>query len=134
MAVGTTFFVDSSHGSNRVTRRYYSGHMFFVNRVPVKWLSCRQKTVETSAFSSEFIVMKHCIEDIKYLRFKLRMFESMRIPVSSILRRSTYGYFWNLRTHMTHNLHAKFTRYVHNLHAQFTRTIYAINFSLARKF
>ena len=34
----------------------------------------RQQTVETSAFSSEFIAMKHCIEDIEYLRFKLRMF------------------------------------------------------------
>ena len=30
--------------------------------------------METSAFSSEFIAMKHCIEDIEYLRFKLRIF------------------------------------------------------------
>ena len=46
----------------------------FVNRAPVKWHSKRQTTVETSAFSSEFIAMKHCIEDIEHLRFKLRMF------------------------------------------------------------
>ena len=58
----------------------------------------------------------------------------VRIPVSPLLRRSKYGYFWNLHTHMTHNLHAQFTRYVHNLYAQLTRTIYAIRFSLARKF
>ena len=30
--------------------------------------------METSAFSAEFLTMKHCIEDIEYLRFKLQMF------------------------------------------------------------
>ena len=30
--------------------------------------------VETSAFSSEFLALKECIEDIEHLRFKLRMF------------------------------------------------------------
>ena len=40
----------------------------------VKWLSRRQQTVETSAFSSEFIALKQCIEDVEHLRFKLRMF------------------------------------------------------------
>ena len=46
----------------------------FVNKAPIKWVRKRQQTVETSAFSSEFIALKHCIEDIEYLRFKLRMF------------------------------------------------------------
>ena len=77
--VVTTAFVDSSHGANRVTRKSHSGHILFVNRAPVKWYSKRQPTVETSAFSSEFLAMKHCIEDIEYLRFKLRMFG---IPLS----------------------------------------------------
>ena len=45
-----------------------------MNSAPVKWLSKRQQTVETSAFSSEFIALKQCIEDIEHLRFKLRMF------------------------------------------------------------
>jgi len=73
-SVVTTAFVDASHAANKVTRRSHSGHILFVNRAPVKWHSKRQTTVETSAFSSEFIAMKHCIEDIEYLRFKLRMF------------------------------------------------------------
>ena len=72
--VVTTAFVDASHAANRVTRRSHSGHILFVNRAPVEWHSERQNTVETSAFSSEFIAMKHCIEDIECLRFKLRMF------------------------------------------------------------
>ena len=74
MAVFTTAFLDSSHGSNKVKRRSHSGHLLFVNRAPVKRLSHQQQTVETSAFLSEFIAMKHCIEDIEYLRFKIRMF------------------------------------------------------------
>ena len=63
-AVTTSAYVDSSHGANKVTRRSHSGHILFVNRAPVKWVSRRQNTVETSAFSSEFIAMKltwrHC--------------------------------------------------------------------------
>lgn len=73
-AVVTTAFVDASHAANKKTRRSHSGHILFVNRAPVKWYSKRQNTVETSAFSSEFIAMKQCIEEIEHLRFKLRMF------------------------------------------------------------
>ena len=74
VAVRTTAFVDSSHGANKVTRRSQSGHILFVNSALLKWLSRRQQTVETSAFSSEFIALKRCIEDVEHLRFKLRMF------------------------------------------------------------
>jgi len=73
-SVTTSAFTDSSHGANKVTRRSHTGYILFVNRAPVKWISRRQNTVETSAFSSEFIAMKQCIEDIEHLRFKLRMF------------------------------------------------------------
>ena len=73
-SVTTSAYVDSSHGANKVTRRSHTGYVLFVNRAPVKWISRRQNTVETSAFSSEFIAMKQCIEDIEHLRFKLRMF------------------------------------------------------------
>ena len=72
--VATTAFADASHAADKVTWRSHSGHILFVNRAPVKWHSERQTTLETSAFSSEFIAMKHCIEDIECLRFKLRMF------------------------------------------------------------
>ena len=72
--VVTTAFVDASHAANRVARRSHAGHIPFVDRAPVKLHSKRQNTVETSAFSSEFTAMKHCIEDIEHLRFELRMF------------------------------------------------------------
>ena len=72
--VVTTAFVDASHAANKKTRRSHSGHVIFVNRAPVKWYSKRQQTVETSAFSSEFIAMRHCLEDVEFIRYKLRMF------------------------------------------------------------
>ena len=78
-SVITSGMVDAAPGSNKVTRRSHTGYILFVNRAPVKWVSKRQQTVETSAFSSEFIAMKQCIEDIEHLRFKIRMFG---IPIS----------------------------------------------------
>ena len=70
----TTAFVDASHAADEVTWMSHSGHILLVDGVPVEWRSKRQTTVKTSAFSSEFIAMKHCIEDVEHLRFKLRMF------------------------------------------------------------
>ena len=72
--VATTAFADASHAADKVTCGSHSGHIPFVNRAPVEWHSKKQNAVETSAFSSEFTAMKHCIEDIEHLRFKLRMF------------------------------------------------------------
>ena len=72
--VVTTGFVDASHAANKKNRRSHTGYLLFVNRAPVKWYSKRQQTVETSAFLAEFLALKACIEDVEYLRFKLRMF------------------------------------------------------------
>ena len=73
-AVTISGFVDASHAANKKTRKSHSGYALFVNRAPVLWHSKRQQTVETSAFSSEFIAMKVCVEATQHLRFKLRMF------------------------------------------------------------
>ena len=37
-------------------------------------MSKRKQTVETIAFSSEFMALKQCIEDVEHLIFKLQMF------------------------------------------------------------
>jgi len=57
-----------------MTRRTHTGFVIFVNKAPIIWFSKRQQTVESSAFSLEFIAMKSCIEKIRGLRYKLRMF------------------------------------------------------------
>ncbi|KAI2503237.1 Reverse transcriptase (RNA-dependent DNA polymerase) [Fragilaria crotonensis] len=73
-SVTTTAYVDASHGANKVTRRSHTGYILFLNRAPIVWYSKKQQTVETSAFSAEFIAMKACLEAIEHLRFKLRCF------------------------------------------------------------
>ena len=72
--VDVTAYVDASHAANKVTRKSHTGYLIFVNRAPIHWYSKRQQTVESSAFSSEFIAMKTCVEAIRGLRYKLRMF------------------------------------------------------------
>jgi len=43
------------------------------------WLSKRQPTIETSVFGAEFVAMKHSIETLRGLRYKLRM---MGVPLT----------------------------------------------------
>ena len=52
----------------------HTGYIIFINRAPILWFSKRQNTVETSAFSSEMIAIKTCMEAIQALRYKLKMF------------------------------------------------------------
>ncbi len=44
----------------------------------INWLLKKQSTVETSVFSAEFCTMKHGIENLRGIHYKLRM---MGIPV-----------------------------------------------------
>ena len=73
-SITTTAFVDSSHASNKITRRSHTGFVIFINRAPITWYSKRQNTVESSTFSSEFIALKTCTEAITALQYKLQMF------------------------------------------------------------
>jgi hypothetical protein len=73
--VDTTFFVDASHASCLKTQCSQTGILLFVNKAPtITWYSKRQNTVETSTFSSEFIVMKVAVKMIESLQYKLRWF------------------------------------------------------------
>ena len=72
--VSTTAFVDASLASNKVTKKSQTGFIIFVNKAPIIGYSKRQSTVECSAFSSEFLAMRTCLEHIVSLRYKLRMF------------------------------------------------------------
>ena len=72
--VQITCFVDADHAGDRVTRRSRTGILIFVNKAPVVFFSKRQNTVETSTFGSEFVAMRHAVEMIKALKYKLLMF------------------------------------------------------------
>jgi hypothetical protein len=50
-----TCYVDASHGYELITRQSVTGILICVNRTPVKWLSKRQNTVESSTYGSELV-------------------------------------------------------------------------------
>jgi hypothetical protein len=57
----------------------------FLQLCLIIWLSKQQATIETTVFGAEFVAMKHGIEMLRGLRYKIHM---MRIPLS----RPTYIY------------------------------------------
>jgi hypothetical protein len=71
--------VDSDHAGEKRTRRSRTGFLIYCNMALIIWLSKRQPTIETSVFGAEFVAMKHGIETLRGLRYKLRM---MGVPLT----------------------------------------------------
>ena len=71
--VRITVYKDADHAHDLVTRRSVSGVLLFLNNTPVKWVSKRQKTVETSTYGSELVAGKVATELILEHRTALRM-------------------------------------------------------------
>jgi hypothetical protein len=46
--VRMTIYVDADHAHDLVTRRSITGILDMLNNTPIRWISKRQKTVETS--------------------------------------------------------------------------------------
>ena len=78
-AVDIRLIVDSDHAGCKRTRRSRTGFLIYCNLSLIIWLSKKQPTLETSVFGAEFVAMKHGIETLRGLRYKLRM---MGVPVS----------------------------------------------------
>ena len=77
--VDLRLFVDSDHAGDKRCRRSRTGFFIFLNSAPIAWLSKKQPTIETSVFGAEFVAMKHGIEALRGIRYKLRM---MEVPIS----------------------------------------------------
>ena len=71
--VRMTLYKDADHAHDIVTRRSVTGILLFINNTPVKFVSKRQKTVETSTYGSELVAAKQAVELILEYRYKLRM-------------------------------------------------------------
>lgn len=71
--VDLRLFVDSDHAGDKLTRRSRTGFLIYLNSAPIVWYSKKQATIETSVFGAEFVAMKHGIEALRGLRYKLRM-------------------------------------------------------------
>jgi hypothetical protein len=68
-----TVFVDADHAHDVVTRRSVTGIILFINNTPVRWISKRQKTVETSTYESEMVAGRIAAELVLEYRYALRM-------------------------------------------------------------
>ena len=61
-SVTTTYFINASHATNKVTRRWHTGFVIFINRVPLIWYSKRQNSVESSTFTNTSVAIKKYVD------------------------------------------------------------------------
>jgi hypothetical protein len=73
--------VDSDNVGEKRTRRSHTGFIIFCNLAPIIRLSKQQATIETSVFGAEFVAMKHGIETLRGLRYRICL---MGIPLSLV--------------------------------------------------
>jgi hypothetical protein len=71
--VDLRMFVDSDHAGGKMTRCSRTGFIIFMNTALIGTLSKKQDTIETSVFGAEFVALKHEMERLRGLRYKLRM-------------------------------------------------------------
>jgi hypothetical protein len=71
-------WVNSDHAGKKWTRRLRTDFFIYINMACIDWVSKRQSTIETLVFGAEFVAMKHGIEKLRGLQYKLRM---MGVPI-----------------------------------------------------
>lgn len=71
--VKMTVYVDADHAYDQVTRRYVTEILILLNNTPIRWVSKRQKTVETSTYGSEMVAARIAVELVIEIRYQLRM-------------------------------------------------------------
>ena len=76
--VRITVYVDADHAHDVVTRRSVTGILLMLNNTPIRWISKRQKTVETSTYGSELVAARIATELIMEVRYTLR---TMGVPL-----------------------------------------------------
>ena len=74
-------FMDSDHAGDTMSQSSQSGFVIFLNHGMINWLSKKKSTIETSVFGAEFSAMRHGIETLRGLLYKLHM---MGVPVNGL--------------------------------------------------
>jgi hypothetical protein len=69
--VDLRLYVDSDHAGDKLVRRSRTGFFIFLNSALINWCSKKQATIETSVFGAEFVAMKHGMEALRGIRYKL---------------------------------------------------------------
>jgi hypothetical protein len=70
--VRMTVYVDADHAHDLVSSRSITGILVMLNNTLVRWVSKRQKTVETSTYGSELVASRIATELILEVRYILR--------------------------------------------------------------
>jgi hypothetical protein len=70
--VRMTVYVNADHAHDLVIRRTITGILVMLNNTPIRWVSKRQKTVETSTNGSELVSSRVATELILEVRYMLR--------------------------------------------------------------
>ena len=73
MVVPGTIFKDLDHAYDLLIKRSVTDILLLIDNTPVKWISKRQKTVESSTYGSELVAGKQAVELILEYRYMLRM-------------------------------------------------------------
>jgi hypothetical protein len=86
--VAIRMICDSDHAGEKGTIRSRTGFLIFCNMALNDWVSKKQATIEISVFGAEFVAMKHRIEKLQGLCYKLwdGIFSWVYLP--------TYGKSW----------------------------------------
>ncbi len=66
-------YVDADHAHDIITRRSVTSILLFVNNIPIKWFSKRQKTVESKSYGSQLVAARIATEKVMEMRHNLRM-------------------------------------------------------------
>jgi hypothetical protein len=67
-----TVYVDADHAHDLVTRRSITGILVMINNTSIRWISKRQKTLETSTYGSELVASRVATEHILKIRYMIR--------------------------------------------------------------
>ena len=72
-------FVGNNYAGDNISCRSRRVFLIYVNTTLVQWFSKKHSRVHTSVFCIEFVTMKQVIDDLRGLRYELRV---MCIPIS----------------------------------------------------
>jgi hypothetical protein len=67
-----TVYLNADHAHDLVTRRSITVILVILNSTPIRWVSTRQKSVETSTYGSELVAARIATELIMEVRYVLR--------------------------------------------------------------
>jgi hypothetical protein len=70
--VRMTIYLDADHAHDLITRRSITGILVILNNTPIRWISKRQTTVDTSTYCSELVASGFVTELSLEIRYMFR--------------------------------------------------------------